>query len=243
MLLAVLVTAIPANATDIIAHRGYSHSAAENSIQSVADAWRAGAHAVEVDVQVSADGVVYLFHDDEIANKRIDGLNIATIESLHSGRMPRLSDLLNVVPATGYYILDLKNDEPNRIDRILDVIDEFKPARVSVSFQSDDLAVLAYLRERSPSSRLAYLSHLKWKLPYLVHTTADDLLRELRELDVDTVSIKGRSFVDRRFVEKLKTAGWDVHVWTINDRDRATYYRELGVDGLITDNVGALIKR
>ena len=51
------------------------------------------------------------------------------------------------------------------------------------------------------------------------------------------MSIKGRLFIDKKYIDDIKSSGHEVHVWTINDPERAVYYKNLGVDGLITDRV------
>ena len=56
----------PAGRIEIIAHRGYSARAPENTVASVRAALTAGATAVEWDLQVSASGTPYLFHDDSL---------------------------------------------------------------------------------------------------------------------------------------------------------------------------------
>src|SRR5262245_65624278 len=49
---------------EIIAHRGASHDAPENTLAAVRLAWEQGADAVEVDVQLSKDGKLVVIHDD-----------------------------------------------------------------------------------------------------------------------------------------------------------------------------------
>src|SRR5258708_12015509 len=57
---------------EIIAHRGASHDAPENTLAAIQLAWQQGADAVEVDVQLSKDGKLVVIHDDN--TKRSGGL-------------------------------------------------------------------------------------------------------------------------------------------------------------------------
>jgi glycerophosphoryl diester phosphodiesterase len=229
-----------AYAIDVIAHRGYACSEDENSIQSVQRAWWAGADGVEVDVRVSSDGVVYLFHDDEISNTQIAGLSYSEIVSLNNKPISTLFEVLDATNGEGYFVLDLKTNEIAEVDEIIDVVRASHITAQSVSFQSGSLDSLNHIRHRMPSARLTFLSHLKWKIPYIVHPSAKQLVNTLDGRDIDRVSIKGRSFVDKGFIDIIRATGREVHVWTINDRVRAAHYQRLGVDGLITDRVEGL---
>ena len=75
--------------------------------------------------------------------------------------------------------------------------------------------------------------------PFLSKPTAENLLADARQ-DVDILSIKGRQFLDKEYIGKLKSAGLKVFVWTINDAARADFYESIGIDGIITDKVPSL---
>lgn len=236
----VLLATHQAYAIDVIAHRGYVCSDAENSIQSIQRAWRAGADGVEVDVRVSSDGVVYLFHDDEISSTKIAGLPYSDIVSLSDEPISTLSDVLDATDGEGYYVFDLKTNELAEVDEVLRVVQASRLTAQSVSFQSGSVDSLNHIRHRMPGVRLTFLSHLKWKIPYILHPSAKQLVNALDGQDIDRVSIKGRSFIDEGFIDIIKATGREVHVWTINDPERAAHYQRLGADGLITDHVEGL---
>ena len=228
------------NAIDVIAHRGYSCPQAENSIQSIHRAWAAGADGVEMDVRVSSDGVVYLFHDDEISGAKIAGLHYSEIVSLSDKPIFELSEALNESAGDGYFVLDLKIENLTDVDHVLRVVRASRYPLQSVSFQSESIEALNQIRQSMPSVRLTYLSRLKWKIPYILHPNAKQLVSILDGQDIDRVSIKGRSFIDKGFIDIIRATGREVHVWTINDPERAAHYQKLGVDGLITDRVEGL---
>jgi len=56
-------------AAEIIAHRGYSARAPENTLAAIEAAVTAGADAVEFDLHVTADGTPVLFHDETLGKK------------------------------------------------------------------------------------------------------------------------------------------------------------------------------
>ncbi len=235
-----LLTAHQAHAIDVIAHRGYACLEVENSVQSVESAWLAGADGVEVDVRVSSDGIAYLFHDEEISKTKIADLPFSSVNALNAAPIPTLYELLSKVRPVGYYVFDLKTSDLEDLNEVLSVIKDSGLGMESVTFQSGKLEVLDHIRRHLPGSRLTYLTNLKWKIPYLLRPDVDQLVTMLGDSKIDRVSVKGRSFVNRRFVDAIRATGREVHVWTINDPSRAMYYRSLGVDGLITDRVEGL---
>ncbi|SEI39399.1 glycerophosphoryl diester phosphodiesterase [Allopseudospirillum japonicum] len=76
----------PLHATAVIAHRGLSAQAPENTLLSVQEAAAAGAHLVEVDVQLSADGVPVIFHDETLTRicQRPQGVHEFTYAQLQA---------------------------------------------------------------------------------------------------------------------------------------------------------------
>ncbi len=227
-------------AVDVIAHRGYGCHADENSITSIHRAWRANADAIELDVRVSRDGIAYLFHDDEIGAQNVDVLTLAQVRALSDQQIATLASAIERSPATAVFVFDLKTTDTTDLPVVFNAIDQTGLKQTSFSVQSESLEVLNAVRAHYPEVKLAYLSKLRWRVPYLVRPSAVKLAQELNETSVDRVSIKGRSFINAAFVDLLKTNGREVHVWTINDPARALHYRNLGVDGIITDNVAGV---
>ncbi len=66
------------------------------------------------------------------------------------------------------------------------------------------------------------------------------LLTKLADTRIHGLSIKGRGFIDRSYIQLLQASGLRVYIWTINDAERAEHYRNIGADGIITDRAEAL---
>lgn len=237
--LLILLAPLRSFAVDVIAHRGYSCLSDENSFASIERAWLAGADGVELDVRVSSDGVAYLFHDDELNSREVNDLTYSEVLALSKSTIPTLQNALAGSAGPGYFVLDLKVDRTSDLAPVIAAVRESGLSEDRVSFQSKHLDVLAALGKGFPMAKLTYLSHLKWRIPYILKPSVNAIVRRLENSGIDRISIKGRSFIDREFVAKLKTGGREVHVWTINDPDRVAFYRDVGVDGVITDNVAS----
>lgn len=107
------------------AHRGLhsrDKSVPENSIEAFRLAARAG-YGIELDVQLSKDGQVVVFHDDTLSrvcgvDKRVDELDYSELRQLRlcgqDAAIPLLSEVLAVIRGRGPLIVELKNGRRNR---------------------------------------------------------------------------------------------------------------------------------
>jgi glycerophosphoryl diester phosphodiesterase len=229
--------ALDAVAIEFIAHRGYSCGTLENTVLSVSNAWLVGSDGVELDLRVSKDGVVFLYHDDKIDGRSISKLDYAEVNSAVEIGAPTFESILNLGEPPGYFVLDLKEMEPGKYESLARLISASAVEQSHFVIQSTSEAVLAALKEQLPDAKFYYLTHLKRTFPLYRAPKSNIIVARIEGFNVDGVSLKGRGFIDQRFIQDFKGAGYLVNVWTINDPARASYYRDIGVDGLITDFV------
>ena len=108
---------------DIIAHRGASHEAPENTLAAVRLAWAQGADAVEVDVHQSRDGHVMVIHDAHTrrtagAGKRVASRTLEELRALEVGRwkhrrwagekIPTLAEVIDTIPKGKRLFVEIK---------------------------------------------------------------------------------------------------------------------------------------
>ena len=82
LILAILFAPVQLSAFDWVAHRANANGEIENSLNATIAAWSIPADIVELDVRVSKDDVVYLYHDSEVDGTSIRLLNFAEIREL-----------------------------------------------------------------------------------------------------------------------------------------------------------------
>jgi len=221
----------------VIAHRGASAVAPENTLAAVRAAVEAGADWVEVDVQESADGTVFVFHDRDFKRFRGPGRSIpelrdAEIDSIDIGswkspdfaaeRAPRLADVLALCKGRSGVLIELKYYGPaQRLEER--VIGEVEAAGMAdhVMIMSLNHAGVRVVRRLRP----------QWKVGLLSTVALGDLTR----LDVDFLGLNART-VTRSLLESAGRRGLKVHVWTVNDPLDMAAQLGRGVDGLITDD-------
>lgn len=224
--------------TQITAHRGSSRSAPENTLAALRAAEEELADYAEIDVQMTADGVVVLGHDASL--RRVAGID-RSIGSMDWEELSRLDVGSWFSPAYG----------GERIPTLAEVL-EFSLGRLRLNIEMKDAGAASTLPEQVvelvraygyeeqcviTSTNLGYLGRVKELAPelktgYVIAAAYGDYY----SMDVvDFISIR-HTFVNPALVEKLHSQGKEVHVWTVNNRTDMERLRVLGVDNLITDD-------
>ncbi len=226
----------------VIAHRGASSAAPENTLVSDEVARRGGAVWIENDVQPSKDGVPYILHDTTVdrttdGTGRVRALTSAQLDALDAGswfapayagaRVPTLTaQLADLRERGGKLLLEIKGRHTHaEVARIVqDIRDQGMTGRVFV--QSFDIPSLRYAHELAPELPIG-----------LLRSTLDaDPVALAEELDLDAYNVSDAALSTRpRVVRDLHAAGVAVNVWTVDSPARWKALDALGVDGIITN--------
>jgi len=237
----------------LVAHRGASHAAPENTLSAFKLAWEEGADGIEGDFHLSSDGEVVCIHDFD--TKRVAGKNLVVVETpwtelakLDVGswkspafageKLPRLGDVLDLLPPGKRFFLEIKAG-PEIVGPIAKILAEKKadPARVvMISFNSD---VIAACREKIPAYQAHLISDLK--------EFSDPLKREGYDKQLETCGAQGLQFnakapVDPAWLSGLKDKGLLLTSWTVDDVTMARKMIGYGVQHITTNRPGPLRK-
>jgi glycerophosphoryl diester phosphodiesterase len=221
---------------EVMAHRGASAAAPENTIAAIQDAIDAGAHWVEIDVQESADGHVVVIHDSDL--KKIGGsaLTVAgsTLEQLQQvdigswfgqefshQRIPTLEEVLKLCKDRINVNIELKyyGKQVRLEERVAEVV-ERTGMTGQVMFMSLSYDGIQVLRRLRPDWKVGLLSSVA--------------VGNLANLDVDFLALNGRA-ASRHMIRQAHKRGKEVMVWTVNDTVAMASMIGRGADGLITD--------
>lgn len=227
-----------------LAHRGGSSPGVppevENSLRAFTAAVDLGFSYLETDVHTTADGVVVAFHDDRLdrvtdAQGAIVDLPWAEVARARIGGsepIPRLIDLLDALPQARFNI-DLKH--PAAVEPLAALVGRRDGDRVCVS--SFSTASVRRFR-RLTQGRIATGAS-----PAEVAGFAVPGLRRCWPLDAQAFQIPvkeprtGTPVLTRGLIAAAHARGARVHVWTINDRAEMARLLDLGVDGIVSDDL------
>lgn len=222
--------------SQIIAHRGASVAAPENTLAAVQQAIDEGAHWVEIDVQETADGEVVVFHDRDF--KKLAGVGQAlhetTLEELQhidigSWLDPRFSD--QRVPTLDT-VLALARD---RIGVLIELkyygfqqrLEERVVAAVEAAGMVDQVQIMSLKPEGVAKIRAL---RPDWPVGLLSSVAVGDALR----LDVDFLAVNAR-FISPGLIRRAHRRDKRIMAWTVNDPLGMSELMSQGVDGVITD--------
>ena len=224
-----------AHSADCIAHRGDSIRHPDNSLAAIRSAWKAGSDVVEVDVRMVKDGTLVLFHDADHKKASIKQFDYeAFTKRVGDDGVPTLKQGLAEVASGKVLLLDLKEDSPEFLDKVIAECAASTISGTRVELQGTSLKGLKYLREKAaPGTPLYYVTDLK---PGGKWAMAEALAKQLSDMKLQGVTAKGRQMVDAAYVKAFHNRGLKYFVWTINDPVRMKHYVNLGVDGVITDD-------
>jgi glycerophosphoryl diester phosphodiesterase len=229
---------------ELIAHRGASFDAPENTLAAIRLAWQQNADAVEIDVHLTRDGAIVAMHDDN--TRRTAGLDakiaeqtLAQLKALDAGswkdaafageRIPTLDEILAELPTGKRLVVEVK-----------DARSEIVPALQSVIAQSGVLPAQLVLI----CFDYAQVTRLKAALPQvgvlLLHgastpPTFDELAALCRDAKLDGLDLHFAYPLVESDIAQMRAAGLQWMVWTVDDADTARLLVAAGVDGITTN--------
>ena len=234
----------------IIAHRGESYDAPENTLASINLAWERNADAVEIDVQLSKDNKIVVIHDEN--TKRIWGRNkpvreqtLRELKELNSGfyknkewegeKIPVFSEVLATVPPQKKLVVELKCG-PEIVEILKEEIDSSGLKEEQIEIISFDISTVAKAKQVLPEHKILFLSGLNSSfLGKLSPPSVDKLVLKVLENQLDGLDVWAGNMIDEKFMQKIKSNRLMLYVWTVNDSEKAKKLKSIGVDGITTD--------
>jgi glycerophosphoryl diester phosphodiesterase len=230
-------------AMHLIAHRGASARAPENSLTAFAAAVDARVHGIETDVRMTADGGLVLMHDDDVSRTtegagRVSEMAYDEVRLLVTadGRaVPSLDEFLALCAGRARAYLELKATLGPEGFRSAAAVARASLLHVAagadVTFSSFDPAATEAVRAEAP--------HLRTALSVSPFAVFDDALA--LALDAGHAELHlSDAMVEEPAVARALEAGLGVAVWTVNDPARALRLRAWGVGAIFTDDPAAL---
>ncbi|GIF18108.1 glycerophosphoryl diester phosphodiesterase [Actinoplanes tereljensis] len=227
------------------AHRGGAAAGDENTAEAFERAVKLGYRYVETDVHATADGVPVIFHDDTLTlltehTGRVEDLrwaDLATIRVAGAAAIPRLDEVLAAWPEIRFNI-DVKADSA-AAPAVETIHRAGAQSRVLLaSFSDARLATLRRLAGPRVATSLGMRGVARLRLASLI----GGRVRPPASVVAAQVPVSHGRFpvVDRRFIRCCHRSGLQVHVWTVDSPAEMNRLLDLGVDGLMTDDLTAL---
>lgn len=235
---------------EIIAHRGYSAKAPENTLAAVEAALRAGADAVEWDVHVAACGTPVLFHDVALG-RTTNGVGPvrrrthAQLEALDAGswfspdfageRIPSLAEALDRVKGrAGRVYTEVKGyRELEDLDRMVRIVRD-ADMRHDMVFISMDWGILDRIAGQDDEVGIGFIVEERSRF--------EEAVRRARKSPRCIVDLDHRLVLaEPELPVRASAQGIETAVWTVDDPDEAGALLEAGVSRFTTNEVERLL--
>jgi len=229
--------------TSVIAHRGASANAPENTLAALGLAIEQGADWVEIDVQETRQGEVVVIHDSDL--KKVGGSSMKVFEaplselqsvdigswinpSFSDQRVPTLQQVLALCKDRIRVLIELKYyGQEKQFEELVVRLVEAAGVQDQVALMSLNYPGVQRVKSIRPA----------WKVGLLSSVSMGDIT--LLEADFFAVNAK---FASRRFIKRAHNHKREVMVWTVNDPISISAMISKGADGIITDYPGLAVK-
>jgi len=237
----------------IVAHRGASHDAPENTLPAFVLGWKQGADAIEGDFLLTKDNKIICIHDG--STKRLADRNLvvrqSTLKELHEldvgswkhvkfkgTKIPTIAEVFATMPQGKKIFVEVKCG-PEIIPHLVKEIEnsELKTEQVVlICFKKE---VVQAFKKAMPKNKAFWLSNFKKDKEGTWTPSAGSVLATLKASKAD--GLDSNKNIPDEIARKVMDAGYEWHAWTVNDIATAKKLKALGIHSITTDRP-ALIK-
>lgn len=237
----------------IIAHRGASGDAPENTLAAFRLAMDSGADMIELDLHRSKDGALVVCHDSKLyrtarVKKTIQQLTLKELKRLDVGSwfhprfsgetIPTLEEVLELTTNRIRLNIEIKEGSslyPGIEKRLIELLESFRMIG-SVLVSSFDYHALDAVRAINPEVAIGLLAE---------RGDIKHLIRKASGLSASSLNLYTKIAAPKS-VQEAHRHGLQVYVYTVNQVRLMNYYLLMGVDGVFTnfpDRMAQLLKR
>jgi len=235
----------------VIAHRGASGTAPENTLAAIEQAIADQADWVEIDLRQTADNALVVLHDKSVKRTtngrgKVNNMTLEQLRKLDAGswfsprfseeRIPTLDEVLETVKGRCKLLIEVKSDQKQ-----LDVLAHNLALTIQrhqahewcvvQSFGSIVLEALSNLDDTLVLNKLAVYKHPS--LPFVYDGSVQT--KNLLKLDYLTAINLNYKYLTRRAIRSIHSKGKHIFCWTVNKPRAIRKLIRWGVDGIITD--------
>jgi glycerophosphoryl diester phosphodiesterase len=241
---------------EIIAHRGASYDAPENTLAAIHLAWEQNADAVEIDVQFSKDGKIVVIHDDNThktggLKKKVCDQTLAELGRLDVGtwkgqkwkdeRIPTLDQVLEIIPEGKRLFVEIKCG-PECLGEFRETLRRSGRKAKQVVVIGYDLPTMRLFKSTLPELEVCWITVFKrhWKTGRWT-PRVEDFIRQAKEAGLDGLDFGVSGALTAQLIQQVKAAGLSSYVWTVDSAAKARALAKAGIDG-ITSNRPAWLR-
>jgi len=233
----------------LIAHRGESFDAPENTLAAFQLAWDRGIPAVELDVHVTSDGHAVVCHDED--TERTGGVklvikdrSLAVLRAIDVGAwkspafagqvIPTLAEVFQGIPAGRCVFVEIKPGV-EAVSAVAKVVNAGDWSAIEIRFMSFSADVVAELKRQLPKYGRYWLIEPEQDKQGRWSPTPAEIAQTALAAGATGVDVGDGAWLTAEAVGVFRDAKLDVVVWTVDDPERCKVLAGLGVSGITTN--------
>ncbi|RKY90200.1 MAG: glycerophosphodiester phosphodiesterase, partial [Ignavibacteriae bacterium] len=202
----------------IIAHRGESYDAPENTLASINLAWKRDADAVEIDVQLTKDEKIVLTHDKTTLRtggkyKRITRNNYDELLEIDIGkfkgtkwkneRIPLLDEVIDTIPGNKILFIKIKSDE-RIIKPLQNLIEQKNINPAQIKFIGFNIITMKVLKQKFPEIETYWIVEGK---NYRTKENLKETITKCKSAKLDGLNVHARKYLNNDVIHSVRNSG------------------------------------
>lgn len=237
----------------LVGHRGASHKAPENTLPSYRLAFKEGADRIEGDFWLTNDKRIVCLHDPTTSrtapHQPVIDVRTSSLQELQdydvglwkgeqyrNTHIPTLDQILEELPPEKSMYVEVKQDDPKIINAIVETTKKSNVALKRVTLISYREDIVKHAKEVAPELTVYLihnLNHQENDGPANIYL--EKIIERALSIGADGLDLGNSPLITKWFIDTIKMAELEFHVWTVNTAEEALRYMDLGIDSITTD--------
>jgi glycerophosphoryl diester phosphodiesterase len=223
----------------ILAHRGDTTRAHENTMDAFEAAFTAGASGFEFDVRLSADGVPVIYHNLMIGEHFIADLSCAELQAIPLGEnpencIPTLAQVLDTFAGKTYLEIHLQADSYALVEIVCKLIQQHPQLNNMFELTSFEPMILHAVQERDKSIACDLLFRVeRWMSDEMALRLLSDKAKLCQPRGVHLFPNQ----INTDSIARFHALGLAVHCGVLNEPALFQQIKDLGIEQMLTDNI------
>jgi glycerophosphoryl diester phosphodiesterase len=230
----------------IIAHRGESYDAPENTLASINLAWQKDDDAVEIDVRMTKDEKIVAIHDNTTlrTGKRLMIISSSSYHDLlkvdvgkfkgkkwEGEKIPLLDEIIDTIPESKSLFVEIKSDG-KIVKPLQKLIDQKNVKPDKIKFIGFNLETFSLVKKYLPEFDSYWIVEKKSALR---NFSIDDIIFNCISSKLNGLDMQIAKYLNKALIQTVKNSGLMIYTWTVDDPVRAKQLYDDGIDGITTN--------
>jgi len=238
---------------NVIAHRGYSDAAPENTLSAARKAVQIGANMVEMDVGLTSDGEIVLMHDDDVKRTTngeglVENMSLAELKKLDAGswfnpafrgeQVPTLDEILEYAKGKISLNIEIKSYSVEKRSqfgiekKIVDALEKYGMTEYVIisSFNEKALLRIKQINPRIPTALLIVSDGL-----------FSSQVKKAAKVKADAINEYSK-FLRNGEIKRSQSYGLQVNTYTVDEPAKIASLIEHGINGIITNRPDLVLR-